>query len=205
MSYVRALQQLLPAGAAWAKSTTSNFYQLVESLAAEPQRVDDTIALLLAESTLSTVTTDETLTHWETLSGITEIADTIAGRRSVIRARLLGYADPNQQFSQQTYIDIAAGMGYSLTFTKLLPFRVGVSAIGSPLASDDWVSTVIINTTTVLDAGVNHYPTFRVDHSAVGDPVSDPSWYGYSTHNAAFEAALRAITASHVRLIFNYL
>jgi hypothetical protein len=76
--------------------------------------------------------------EWEATLGLPDpcVGDnpTDDQRRDQVRARFIGTGGT----SKQRYIEFAATLGFGVTIKNYAPFRVGRSAVGQPIASDEW-------------------------------------------------------------------
>ncbi|MGE4406033.1 YmfQ family protein [Pseudomonas sp.] len=188
--YLAHLQALLPPGAAWTREKEAQLTKLLRGLAEELARVDQRAADLLRETDPRTCF--ELLTDWEKLVGLPDpcapIAATVQERRGAVAAKLVGTGGQNRQY----YIDLAAALGVPVTITEFLPFRVGYSAVGDPLATDDaWRHTWQVDAPETV---INH---FAVGASAVGEPLR--SW-----GNAMLECAIGRRKPAHTEVLFAY-
>lgn len=188
--YLAHLQALLPPGAAWTREREAQLTQLLRALAEELARVDTRVADLLREADPRTAF--ELLTDWEELVGLPDpcapIAATVQERRTAVHAKLVASGGQNRQY----YIDIAAALGVEIGITEFFPFRVGYSAVGDPLASDDaWRHT------WQVDAPETVIKHFAVGKSAAGEPLR--SW-----GNALLECAIGRRKPAHTEVLFAY-
>lgn len=188
--YLAHLQALLPPGAAWTREKEAQLTQLLRALAEELARVDQRAADLLREADPRQAL--EMLADWERLAGLPDpcapIADTLQERRGAVHAKLVATGGQRRQY----YIDLAAAMGVEITITEFFPFRVGYSAVGDPLASDDaWRHTWQVDAPETI---ITH---FAAGQSAVGQPLR--KW-----GNELLECAIGTRKPAHTEVLFAY-
>lgn len=188
--YLSQLQALLPTGAAWPRQQDAELTRLLRALAEELARVDKRGEELLREA--DPRSTVELLEDWERALGLPDpcapLAETLQERRAAVAAKLVASGGQHRQY----YIDIAAALGVEVGITEFFPFRVGHSAIGEPLASDDaWRHT------WQVDAPETLVTRFSVGQSAVGSPLR--SW-----GNAQLECAIGTRKPAHTEVLFAY-
>lgn len=188
--YLSQLQALLPPGAAWTREQNAELTKLLRGLAEELARVDLRAADLLRESDPRGAL--ELMSDWERLTGLpdpcTPDLDTLQERRGAVHAKLVSTGGQNRQY----YIDMAAALGVEVAITEFFPFRVGYSAVGDPLASnDDWRHTWQVDAPETI---ITH---FAVGQSAVGQPLR--KW-----GNELLECAIGRHKPAHTEVLFAY-
>lgn len=124
------LQALLPAGTAWPRDADAELTHTLEALAEELARIDVRSEDLVEEA--DPRTSFELLPDWERIAALPAVyvtgPQTTEERRQALVAKLtlLGGQDPG------FFIDLAAGLGITITVMEFRPARVGKSAIGAP-------------------------------------------------------------------------
>lgn len=114
--YLSQLQALLPAGAAWSREPDAVLTQVLAALAEELARVDARADDLLDEA--DPRTTYELLGDWEGVAGLPDICTGIQTTLAARRAALVGKVTFTGGASRQFFIDIAEGLGYTVTITE---------------------------------------------------------------------------------------
>lgn len=188
--YLAQLQALLPPGAALTREKEAELTKLLNALADELARVDKRAADLLREADPRTCF--ELITDWEGTVGLPDpcapLADNIQERRGAVAAKLVASGGQSRQY----YIDIAAALGVEVTITEFMPFRVGYSAVGDPLATDDdWRHTWQVDAPETI---ITH---FAVGQSAAGEPLR--KW-----GNELLECAIGRRKPAHTEVLFAY-
>ncbi len=134
-NYRQMLMNLLPRGRAWSRSPDSILYKLMHAFSAELSRVDGRNDDLKVER--DTRFTTELLPDHEKDLGLpdecTALAETITERRSIANSKLT----TDTGLNAQTYIDIAADLGYTITITYFTPCWCGVAVCGDPVGDQD--------------------------------------------------------------------
>ena len=135
-AYRRQAQQLLPLGRAWQAGDDSTLARVLEGLVHSMAELEDRGAAALAEA--FPALTSELLGDWERNHGLPgpcdELAQTIGGRRAALLAKLSGVGG----LSIEAYQQLAAALGYGIEVEEHHAFRVGSSAVGEPLAGEEW-------------------------------------------------------------------
>jgi uncharacterized protein YmfQ (DUF2313 family) len=188
--YAQVLADLLPRGWAWPRDPAAVIMLTMRGLAEEFARVTKRDCDLLAESYPCGAT--ETLPDWERVTGLpdpcTGELPTIQQRRAAVCAKLGAVGGSNAQY----FIDLAAGLGFSITIETFEPFRVSQNRVGDHLYDQSWIYAWRINV-----SGEVTYVYFRAGLSAVGEPLR--AW-----GNELLECAIRAVAPAHTVLIFAY-
>lgn len=188
--YANQLASLLPSGQAWDNDKRSSLMgRLLKAFALELARIDLRGEDLMNE--LDPRTTLELLPDWERVLGLPDPclsqAGTLAQRRQAVTTKLTLIGGQSKQF----FIDLAAGLGYTITITEFYPFVAG-SDVGDELYnSDEWRYTWQINApeTTITE--------FRVGQSTTGEALRE--W-----GNEQLECAMNLRKPAHTNLLFAY-
>lgn len=138
-----ATADLLPPGKAWPRDPSTSLGRIVETIAAERDRLHGR-ALQLLDYESFPGTAAEMLPEWEAVAGLPDpcrpIPGTVAARRLAVTDTLFGTADPTPAF----FVALAASLGYAVEIRQGLTFVAGVSAAGDPVGEDDHVWEVIV-------------------------------------------------------------
>jgi uncharacterized protein YmfQ (DUF2313 family) len=187
--YAQAMANLLPRGGAWPRDPASNLAKLMGALAPTYQRSGAVAAQLVND--VFPATTTALIPEWEATLGLpdpcTAANPSTEQRRASILAKFIGVGGQSGPY----FISIAAALGIVVTTTNYGPFRVGHSAVGTPLYGPAWAHTWAIN------APLNTVASFAVGLSAVGDPLA--TW-----GNTELECRLNSIKPAHTILLFQY-
>lgn len=188
--YREQLKQLLPPGQAFPRDPGTTLHDLLDGMSIELARVDDRSFTLPFEA--NPTTTNELLSDWERVAGLPDrcsgvLEETLQGRRSALLTKLSSTGGQSPAY----FISIAAALGYQVTITEFLPFRVGRSKVGEALTNGDWQFAWQVNApeTTVV--------SFRVGMSAVGEALR--TWGAGS-----LECKIRQLAPAHTVPIFAY-
>lgn len=123
-AYAGQLRQLLPTGPAWNFGAESTFAQLLAGLAEELARVDARALDLVEEADPRTAL--ELLPDWERVAGLpdacTGIPDNAGERQAALQQKLTGLGGQ----SAQSFIDLAARLGYQIWIEEHRPARIGM-------------------------------------------------------------------------------
>lgn len=150
--YGTVLRQLLPPGPAWNIDRDGDFQKLLTGMGHSYERVVLRGKDLLREYNPATMF--ELLPDWERVLSLPGTnpspPTTLDARRGAVQGKMLGHGDPNVQ----SFIDIAAGVGYTviLKHKEYAPFVPG-SPVGDPLSNHEWkFFWVVIHATLDDDA-----------------------------------------------------
>lgn len=161
--YKSALRRLLPSGKLFRVVPAGVLDNLLAGIAVELARIDDRAVTLQDEADPRTTT--ECLTDWERITGLpgdcVGLDATIPERRAAVVAKLTTLGSQNKQ----SFIDIAATLGYVITVNDVIeyePFRCN-SLVGSRLTNGAWVHTFTIRFQN------NNTRYFIVGENAAGD------------------------------------
>ena len=188
--YLYGLQQLLPTGGAWPRSSAAVLTGLLAGLAGAPARAHNRACDLVEESDPRTAA--ETIGDWERLTGLpdacaeTEVV-TLQQRRNAVHAKLTARGGQSRQF----YIDLAASLGFTVTITEFRPFQAGASTAGDPAMSEEWRFVWQVNApeTTVIE--------FKAGAGSAGEPLR--AW-----GNKQLECAVTRVKPAHTEVQFAY-
>lgn len=141
--YINALRACLPRGKAWPKTQDSIQGMLLAGLVGLIEQVDsDAQDLLVDAFPISTV---NLLPEWEDTLGLPDpclgSSPTQAQRQASVAARFTAVGNANAQF----YIDYAAKLGYTITVSTNVPFRIGLNRIGDPIQDWNWYFALTIS------------------------------------------------------------
>lgn len=143
-SYKTVLKKLLPRGRLWTVTPGGVLDLFLEGIAVELARIDERGSTLLDEG--HPLSASELLSDWEEELGIPgnceTLAPTVDERRNVAYTKLTKLQDQ----SKQSFVDIAASLGYEIDVDDVIeyrPFRAG-SRAGERLTNGPWVHTFSI-------------------------------------------------------------
>lgn len=115
MAYARQVFALLPTGPAWPREAGTWLYRFVQGFVEEFARVHARVEDLLRE--MDPRTTIELIGEWETMVGLPDpcitAPQTLQARRDAVVAQLTTVNGQNEAY----YINLAAGIGYTITIT----------------------------------------------------------------------------------------
>ncbi len=187
--YAQQLIALLPQGSAWPLEGGSDLRKLMLGFGDEFARVGRRAEDLLLE--MIPTTTIQLLSEWEKTAGLPDLCvpggQTLQERRSALLARLVTTGGQSREF----FISLAHYLGFSITITEFLPFRVGRSSIGDHLSDETWRHIWRVN------APAETIILFRVNLSTVGEPLR--KW-----GNELLECVFNRIKPAHTVLLFGY-
>ncbi|WP_350649533.1 putative phage tail protein [Pseudomonas sp. HY13-MNA-CIBAN-0226] len=188
--YREQLKQLLPPGQAFPRDPGTTLHDLLDGMSIELARIDARGRALPLEANPGS--SNELLPDWERVAGLPDrcsgvLEETIQGRRNALLTKLSSTGGQSIPY----FISVAAALGYQVTITEFLPFRVGRSVVGDALTNGDWAFAWQVNApeTTVV--------TFRVGLSAVGEPLR--TW-----GTGSLECKIRQLAPAHTIPIFTY-
>jgi uncharacterized protein YmfQ (DUF2313 family) len=189
--YALQFQRLLPRGRVWHRGLPTVESADIEVLMPQWSRLQDRLNDLIAEVFPCTLDPPELLGEWEETLGlpdecIGELA-TIQERINAVCAKFRARGGQSKEY----YIAVAEALGYAITITEFVPFRVGHNHTGDALYGMAWAHTwrVTAQLTTII--------YFRVGQSVTSDPLR--SW-----NNRLLECVLNAIKPAHTVLQFAY-
>jgi uncharacterized protein YmfQ (DUF2313 family) len=194
-NYLQMLMNLLPRGRAWSRSPDGILYKLMHAFSSEIGRVDTRVNDLSIER--DTRLTTELLSDHEKDLGLpdscTELATTITERRRIANSKLV----TDSGLDKQTYIDIAADLGYEITITEFTPFICGVGECGDEIGDVDnifyWQVNVYMSPETF-----ESWVYFTCGSSQCGDPLI------YVPLLGILECVLNTYKPVWTKIIFNY-
>lgn len=187
--YAEQLLTLLPQGRAWPREGDSNLRKLMAGIGDELSRIGRRAEELLHEAIPTT--TIQMLEDWERAAGLPDLCvlgdQTLQERRNALLARLVTSGGQSREF----FISLGAYLGYTITITEFLPFRVGRSSVGDHICDESWRHIWRVNgpDVTIIE--------FRVSLSAVGEPLR--KW-----GNELLECVFNRIKPAHTVLMFGY-
>lgn len=175
-AYLAELQALLPSGKAWTTEPNAVMTQVLAAICQEFARIDARADALLLESNPLTAT--ELLPDYERVFGLPDAciaatALTISQRRTALAAKMSSVDDLTKQF----FIDLAAGIGYTVTIDQNVdgsPFKWRVNSSGVAITS------------------------FLAGSAVAGDPLR--RW-----GNQMLECTINRYVPAHTQVLFAYL
>lgn len=187
--YLDILQALLPEGAAWPRDAEAVLTRLLEAWADEQARVHNRAVDLIDES--DPRTTSEAIADWERLLGLpgacmVGLAQTLAARRDAAHTKLMSGGGQSRQF----FIDLAAGIGFTVTITEFRPFQAGCNA-GEPCADETWRFVWRIN------APAETIRPFEAGAGQAGEALRN--W-----GNELLECTINSRAPAHTNVLFAY-
>ena len=163
--YRTMLYNLLPKGRAWTRDSVSTLFNLIHGLATEYSRVDGRSDDLLNER--DTRQTLELLADYENDFGLpddcTPDSPTIQQRRSEVYAKFIEEGGLNPQ----SYIDLAASLGITITITQYTPFWCGIGMCGDEIGDQ----TNIFYWKVGIHTDLQFWEFFTCGSSQCGDPL----------------------------------
>lgn len=182
--------QLFPHGRAWNKEVNGLLYNLAEGLGVEPGRVD-TLMTSIIENEIDPRTASQLLDEWEQLVGIPDEcqdkASAIEDRRRDVLRKLTNRGGASHQF----FVDLAAGIGYTVTVNSCFPARAGVFRAGDRLFGDLWRFWFQVQAAD-FDLRV-----FRAGEGRAGDRLR-------TFRNDELECVIRRAAPAHTKVQFLY-
>lgn len=124
---------LLPQGAMWPRARDTTLFKVCSSFAPELSRVDKQVLTMLRESYPDTA--QETLTHFESISGIPDVCDGVVKPTISLRQdEVIEVWRQDHTLNDAFWESIAVGLGYTApVITKSTPFCTGVNCAGDAL------------------------------------------------------------------------
>lgn len=189
--YASQLAALLPEGPAWVskRDSETTLGQLLAGLAPEAARIHGLIDALADE--MDPRTTTALLSEWQRELGLPDAcltADTLQGWRRLLHTKLtaLGLG------TVQSYVDLAARLGYTITIQEFRPFRWGASTWGQPYntGSRPWTWRVSVANVDII--------RFRWGQSRWGEPYTRAS-------DPLLECLFNRLKPAHTVVEFEYL
>lgn len=187
-AYREALLKLLPRGRVWPKDPGSLQFAVMAALAPTFERLDARAQTLLLDEFPTRCV--ELLPEWEATLGLPDPCEgedqTLQQRRAQVIIKLFDGGGQTKGY----YLTVLARLGYEgATITEFAPFRAEVSAVETPLYSEDWWYVWQVN----LPELRTFY--FQADVSAVGEPLE-----AYS--ESAVFCVFDAIKPAHTYVVF---
>ena len=169
--YLKLLQSLLPKGKIWNKENSSTIGKLLHGLAGEYARIEQRVFDLFTESLISQA--GELIADYESDYGLyeenIELGKTTEERIQSIIGKLLEYGSTDKNY----FIEIAAGLGYTIIIEEFVPAICDVVVCGDPvghLSNLFWWKVWI-----VIEEGINYnieriiqeFDKFKPSHTLV--------------------------------------
>lgn len=193
-AYARQLKQLLPPGALWGFGEGSWLSKALLAVADELARIDTRAQSLQDEWDPRTAL--ETLDDWERVLGLpddclTTIPSAASERQAAITNKLTSRGGQSRQY----FIDLAAGLGYTVTITEyaLQVARAGRLRAGEPCYGEAWSFAWQVNLPISPEADVR----FRAGQGRAGDPLS-----GYTQLD--IQCIIQRAAPAHTVVLFGY-
>jgi uncharacterized protein YmfQ (DUF2313 family) len=124
----------LPEGSAFRRDAESVFYKLFGALSQECVRIDDELAAVLAQA--PPWESLDMLPDWERVLAI-PASGSIPDRQAAVGAKIADQGGCSRDY----FVALAATLGYDITITEYLPWRVGIATCVDPLIGIRWQST----------------------------------------------------------------
>jgi uncharacterized protein YmfQ (DUF2313 family) len=186
-AYLSQLQALLPTGLAWPREPAATLTSLLDAWAQELARVDARAEQLLSET--DPAATSELLPDWERVAGLPNVCVLEAQTTSQRRAALLEHLTNLGAQSRAWYIEIAGGLGYTITITEFDSNDVD-DDVSAPIQGDAWQFAWQVN------AGATTVWTLTVDDT-VADPLA--AW-----GNSGLECLINRLKPAHTTVLYSY-
>lgn len=186
-AYYAQLRSLLPPGDLWPRRDDAGLARLLAAIAEEFARLDGRARDLVREA--DPRTTSELLDDFERVAGLPDpcVPDvqSVEARRSRLVQKLTGRGGQSRAF----FIELAAGLGFTITITEFRRFTA-VSACTDGINADPWCHTWRVNA-----------PSVRIDHMTATSTCAEPirSW-----GNELLECVLTRLKPAHTHLLFGY-
>lgn len=189
--YSLALQNLLPKGAAWDRSSDDVVSRLLTGISLEFQRIHNRAIDLLRESDPRSCS--ELLEDWERYLGLPDDCDTDNDFSLERRYRLVNRALSFRGGQSPGYfIKYIEALGFVATVYEYKEFRPGLSVAGDPISNGiSWVNTWQLN----LPASLAY--NFSVGISTAGEPLR-------VIRNDSVECSVNHIKPAHTKVIFAF-
>jgi uncharacterized protein YmfQ (DUF2313 family) len=188
--FLRYIQGLLPRGAAWPRDDGTVLAEVMQAIA------DGTFdhhrsTIYLSEVEADPHSTLELLPDFEFDYGLPDPCTPLNASLEQRRGALLSKMRAKGGQSAAYFIAVAEQLGYTITISRFLPFRVGQGRVGDPLCGQDWIFAWRVH------APATSITPFRVGLSAVSEPLR--SW-----GNAELECVIRRIAPAETIVQFAY-
>ncbi|WP_428485939.1 YmfQ family protein [Rhodopila sp.] len=189
-AFLAAVQALPPPGRAFPSDPTTIQAQVFTPPADALLNVR-AIALQLANVEADPAFTTELLPDWEADFGLPDPCSapgaSVEQRRASLLARIASLGGQSPGY----YIAVAAALGFTISITEFIPFRLGVAQLGQPLLSPGWQFVWQVNA-----------PAITVSYFKLGQSVwGDPFW---SVGNTELQCRIRALAPAHTLVLFKY-
>jgi uncharacterized protein YmfQ (DUF2313 family) len=190
--YRQMLLRLLPQGKAWSKSPDSLIYKLMHAFADELNRVDIRSDDLKRE--IDTRYTLELLSDHEYDLGLPDecqsLANTISKRRSNVHVKYINEGGLNEQ----SYIDFAEDLGFTIAITEFTPAWTGIAASGDPCGDQ----TVLFYVQISITLSPGDWTYFTCGSSQCGDYLIEVA------DTTTLQCILNKHKPAHVHFLFVY-
>lgn len=186
-AYLRQLQALLPPGAAWTREPDAVLTGVLDSSAAELERLDSAAFNLIEEA--DPRTSSLLLSDWERITGL---PDPCIGSSATLQERRQALTDHLTRVglqSRQFFIDLAARNGYVITITEFRPYNCEMNC-ELPVQGEDWAHAWRINAPATTSTETNC-------ESSCEDPLLI---FG----NTRLECVIRRNKPAHTSVLFAY-
>lgn len=143
--YKDSLRSLLPPGIAW---KGEKFLELIDAFATELARFEASSEYLQHE--VFPVNSNDLLPDWERVAGLPDkdfpLPSDLQERRETVISRLSIITSPTKEEIER----VALAGGFVIRLDEIQPWRIGTSAIGDPVAGNQWLFIFYVNTFTGL-------------------------------------------------------
>ncbi len=134
--YAAAMRALMPRGRAWSDDPDSAQAKVRTAVATTYARSDAAGSAILNGSIPGRLTAS--LPEWEATLALPDFNlvpnPSIEQRLDQVRGRFVSVGGQ----SREAVTAFAAALGFTIAITNYSPFRVGLSTVGNPVASDEW-------------------------------------------------------------------
>lgn len=191
--YSNALKKLMPRGQAWEGLANGLLGALIEALAKELNRFDQTVDNFLNKESFPATAT-ELLSSWERVLGLPDECTpkdttlTLAERQGQIIAKLTNVGGQ----SASTFIQVARSLGYDGEVQEFKRFRAGKSKSGDKCYSLSWLHV------WALKSPASTRTVFRAGQNRAGDKLR-------VFRNDLIECMITKLKPAHTRVLFRYI
>jgi uncharacterized protein YmfQ (DUF2313 family) len=197
-AYAEQLQQLLPPGPAWPRSTDSVLGRLLRAIAEELARIDGRAFALVEEADPRTAL--ELLPDWERVAGLPDECVPIPGgvrERQIAAARkITGIGGQSIAFFEE----LGAQLGIEIDIQEFAPFVAG-SYAGDEVRDDSWRHVFRIRVLPPSESSGGsptlRFAYFSAGQSNAGDLLS-------SVNAEELECVVRRAAPAHAVTLFAY-
>jgi uncharacterized protein YmfQ (DUF2313 family) len=139
-----AIKKLLPRGRVWSRDIDTVQDQVYSALAPTYERQTAAAIGLLNDSPPFSL--DQMLPEWEAALGLPDPCVTTAQSHSQRVAQVISKLSYSGGQTVAYFVGLAEAVGYpDVSIQQYAPFRVGRSAMGSPLGTSDWAFAWTVN------------------------------------------------------------